>query len=217
MFDPQSTQGSDWPSGGASVDLGSCVIRTEVMTRENSIEVPRCHQTFLVTCLARSLSSCGLQCPLCNQSLAEFSRSSSFSASCLFHGCMIDVDRPSTKDEFSGSSRDASVPLAVELAHHPSLSRRTTAGRGGLHLLWHILPSGQLNGCALVVRERRTFRMFQPQIPSMSPGFEFAQHVVDVAASQHWFSCSRCQRRLEARVVEPPTPQGESAALPATT
>ena len=40
--------------------------------------------------------------------------------------------------------------------------------------------------------------------------------VVDVAASQHWFWCPRCQRRLEACVVEPPIPQGESVALPAT-
>ena len=57
MFDPQSTRGSaqrsDWtPGGGASVDLGSCVLSTEVMTRENSIEVPRCHQGFHVTCFA---------------------------------------------------------------------------------------------------------------------------------------------------------------------
>ena len=66
------------------------------MTRENSIAVPCCHQAFYVTCLARSFSSCGLQCPFCNQSLAEFSRYSSFSASSLFHGCMIDVNRSPT-------------------------------------------------------------------------------------------------------------------------
>ena len=42
MFDPQSSQGSDWPSCGQ--DLGNCVVCTEAMTRENSIEVPCCHQ-----------------------------------------------------------------------------------------------------------------------------------------------------------------------------
>ena len=62
MFDPQSSQGSNWPSCGR--DLGNCVVCTEVMTRENSIKVPCCHQAFHVTCLARSFSSCGLQCPL---------------------------------------------------------------------------------------------------------------------------------------------------------
>ena len=40
--------------------------------------------------------------------------------------------------------------------------------------------------------------------------------VVDVAASLHWFWCPRCQLRLEACVVEPPIPQGDSVALPAT-
>ena len=40
--------------------------------------------------------------------------------------------------------------------------------------------------------------------------------VVDVPGSQHWFWCSRCQRRLEPSIVEPPIPQGESVALPAT-
>ena len=118
VFDPQSSQGSDCPSCGR--DLGNCVVCTEVMTRENSIEVPYCHQAFHVTCLARSFSSCGLQCPLCNQSLAEFSMSSSFPASSFFHGCMIDVDRPPHQSwvEFYGAScwvfstsRDASVPL----------------------------------------------------------------------------------------------------------
>ena len=75
---------------------------------------------FHVTCFARSLSSCGLQCTLCNQSLAEFSRSSSFSACSLFPRSIIDVDRPPHQSwvEFSGSScwvsttsRDASVLL----------------------------------------------------------------------------------------------------------
>ena len=32
--------------------------------------------------------------PFCNQSLADFARSSSFMASSLFHGCMIDFDLP---------------------------------------------------------------------------------------------------------------------------
>ena len=117
MFDPQSSQGSNWPSCGQ--DFGNCVVCTEPMTRENSIEVPCCHQAFHVTCLARSFSSCRLQCPLCNQSLATFSRSSSFSASSLFHGCMIEVDRPHQSwVEFHGvscwvfpTSRDTSVPL----------------------------------------------------------------------------------------------------------
>ena len=35
-----------------------------------------------------------LDCPFCNQSLAVFARSSSFMASSLFHGCMIDFDLP---------------------------------------------------------------------------------------------------------------------------
>ena len=60
---------------------------------ENNIEVPCCRQFVHVVCLARSFSSCGVDCPFCNQSLAEFARSSSFMASSLFHGCMVDLDR----------------------------------------------------------------------------------------------------------------------------
>ena len=44
-------------------------------------------------CLARSFSSRRVDCPFCNQSLANFARSSSFLASSLFHGCMVDLDR----------------------------------------------------------------------------------------------------------------------------
>ena len=61
---------------------------------ENSIEVPCCGQLVHTICLARSFSSRGVDCPFCNQSLAEFARSSSFLASSLFHGCMVDLDRP---------------------------------------------------------------------------------------------------------------------------
>ena len=60
---------------------------------ENSIQVPCCGQFVHTVCLARSFSSRGVDCPFCNQSLADFARSSLFLASSLFHGCMVDLDR----------------------------------------------------------------------------------------------------------------------------
>ena len=58
------------PQVGASIGLGSCVVCTEVMTRENSIEVPCCHQAVHVT---RSFFLLVASC-------------STFSVSNLFHG-----------------------------------------------------------------------------------------------------------------------------------
>ena len=43
----------------------SLPINTHAEVSCSSIEVPFCHQAFHVTCLARSFSSCGFQCPLC--------------------------------------------------------------------------------------------------------------------------------------------------------
>ena len=77
----------------AQPELADCVVCTEAMTMENSIEVLCCRQFVHVVCLARSFSSRGVDWPFCNQSLAEFARSSSFMASSLFHGCMVDLDR----------------------------------------------------------------------------------------------------------------------------
>ena len=62
-------------------------------------------------------------------------------------------------------------------------------------------------GCSRTVDLSDVPRSDSPHVPTM---------VVDVPGSQHWFWCPRCQRRLEPCVVEPPTPQGESVALPAT-
>ena len=73
---------------------GVRAVCVEVMTVDSSIEVPCCHQRLHVTCLARSFSSRRVNCPLCNQSIAEFARSSSFLASSLFHGCFVDFDVP---------------------------------------------------------------------------------------------------------------------------
>ena len=73
--------------------LSDCTVCMEAMTVENSIQVPCCGQFVHTVCLARSFSSRGVDCPFCNQSLADFARSSSFLASSLFHGCMVDLDR----------------------------------------------------------------------------------------------------------------------------
>ena len=76
----------------ADPGCGVCTVCVEEMTVDSSIEVPCCHQRLHVTCLARSFSSRGVDCPFCNQSIAEFARSSSFLASSLFHGCLVDLD-----------------------------------------------------------------------------------------------------------------------------
>ena len=59
------------------VDCATCTVCTEEMTIESSISLPCCHQRLHVTCLARSLSSGGVDCPFCNQSLQEFAKSAS--------------------------------------------------------------------------------------------------------------------------------------------
>ena len=82
--------GVEWP---CNPQLPDCAVCMEAMTVENSIQVPCCGQFVHTTCLARSFSSRGLDCPFCNQSLADFASSSSFLASSLFHGCMVDLDR----------------------------------------------------------------------------------------------------------------------------
>ena len=95
--------GVEW---SAEPELGDCVISTDRMTAVDSIEVPCCRQFAHVVCLARSFSSRGVDCPFCNQSFADFVRSSSFMASSFFHGCMIDFDLPprvSTPTGFHGS------------------------------------------------------------------------------------------------------------------
>ena len=74
----------------ADPQLGDCVICADRMTAVDSIEVPCCRQFAHVVCLARYFSSRGVDCPFCDQSLADFARSSSL----LFHGCMIDLDLP---------------------------------------------------------------------------------------------------------------------------
>ena len=72
----------------------------------------------------------------------------------------------------------------------------------------------ELDGHALVVVDLSDApRSDSPPCPQCS---NVPSMVVDVPGSQHWFWCSRCQRRLEPSVVEPPIPQGESVALPAT-
>ena len=83
--------GVDFP---ADPGCGVCTVCVEEMTVNSSIEVPCCHQRLHVTCLARSFSSRGVDCPFCNQSIAEFARSSYFLASSLFHGCLVDLDVP---------------------------------------------------------------------------------------------------------------------------
>ena len=58
--------------------LSDCTVCMEAMTVENSIQVPCCGQFVHTVCLARSFSSRGVDCPFCNQSLADFARSSDF-------------------------------------------------------------------------------------------------------------------------------------------
>ena len=82
--------GVEW---SCNPQLPDCTVCTEAMAVENSIQVPCCGQFVHTVCLARSFSSRGVDCPFCNQSLADFARSSSFLASSLFHGCMVDLDR----------------------------------------------------------------------------------------------------------------------------
>ena len=85
--------GVEFPS---QVDCGACTVCTEEMTIDSSISLPCCHQRLHVTCLARLLSSRGVERPFCNQSLQEIARSASFLASSVFHGCVVDVDVPPT-------------------------------------------------------------------------------------------------------------------------
>ena len=209
--------GLEWPSGGA-VDLGSCVICTEEMTRESSIEVPCCHQAFHVACLVRSFSSCELQCPLCNQSLAEFSRSASFFASSLFHGCMIDVDRSPSNRLMN------SLVLPVGFPPRPETPVFLCCRRIGpppqfepsddRQMEWspsRVAHSSEWAAEWLCVGCSRTADLWHvpPSIPPPCPQCSnLPTMVVDVAAAQHWFWCSRCQRRLEACVDQPPIPQG---------
>ena len=80
-------------SGFCSPQLPDCTVCTEAMAVENSNQVPCCGQFVHTVCLDRFFSSRGVDCPFCNQSLADFARSSSFLASSLFHGCVVDLDR----------------------------------------------------------------------------------------------------------------------------
>ena len=73
----------------ADPGCGVCTVCVEGTTVDSSVEVPCCHQRLNVICLARSFSSQG-GCPFCNQSIAEFARSTSFWASSLFHGNFVD-------------------------------------------------------------------------------------------------------------------------------
>ena len=60
----------------------ACGGRSDVRRRLHSLL-----RTY-VSCLSRSLSSCGLRCPYCNQDLSEFAASSSFHAASVFHECI---------------------------------------------------------------------------------------------------------------------------------
>ena len=79
--------GMEW---SAQRELADCVVCT-AMTIENSIEIPCCRQFVNVICLAQFFFFTWVDCLFCNHSLADFARSSSFMASSLFHGCMVDL------------------------------------------------------------------------------------------------------------------------------
>ena len=65
-----------------------CTLCCEPMVPDDSIVVPCCQHRLHVSCLSRSLSSCGLRCPYCSQDLSEFAASSSFQAASVFHECI---------------------------------------------------------------------------------------------------------------------------------
>ena len=95
--------GVEW---SADLELGDCVICTDRMTAVDSI---RRHFAHMVR-LARSFSSRGVDCPFCNQSLAVFARSSSFMASSLFHGSMIDFDLPPSNEGLNSFVLPSGLP-----------------------------------------------------------------------------------------------------------
>ena len=103
-----------------------CTVCVEDMTVGSSIEVPCCFQRLHVTCFVRSFSSRGVDCPFCNQSIAEFARSSSFLASSLFHGCLVDFD------EFPSNRRNNSLVLPPGFPRLPNDLALLCCPRSGL-------------------------------------------------------------------------------------
>ena len=79
---------------GADPGRGVCTVCVEEMTVNSSIEVPCCHQRLHVTCLARSFSSRGVDCPFCKPVDCRVRQVFSFLASSLFHGCLVELDVP---------------------------------------------------------------------------------------------------------------------------
>ena len=192
------------------------------MTSQNSIAVPCCHQSLHVVCLARSFSSCGLQCPLCNQWLAEFARSSSSTASTLFRGCVIDVHRPPSNRGLGSLVVPSGFPprsespvllcctrLGPPPEFEPSMDRR---------MGWS--PSQPLNSSERAARwlcvgcNRTADPSHIPQsVPP--PGLQCATPsttVVDCVNSKHWFWCVRCQCRT-GNVQSEATPQVPCASV----
>ena len=56
--------------------------------------------------------------PFCNQSLADFARSSSFMASSLFHGCMIDFDLPPSNQGLNSLVLPSGFPRPPDLVRY---------------------------------------------------------------------------------------------------
>ena len=104
--------GVQWPVEAVQTSDIDCTLCCEPMVPDDSIVVPCCEHRLHVSCLSRSLSSCGLRCPYCNQDLSEFAVSSSFQAASVFHECMVDVSVPPSNRGLNSMMLPAGFPAA---------------------------------------------------------------------------------------------------------
>ena len=212
--------GVEW---SADPELGDCVICTDGMTAVDSIEVPCCRQFAHVVCLARSFSSRGVDCPFCNQSLAVFARSSSFMASALFHGCMIDFDLPPSNQGLnslvlpSGFPRppDSMAVLCCRRVGPPPQFEELSDRR----MEWspsHHVTSDQWSPQWICARCSRSVGLqdFPSRPTSHCPQCSDSNltFVLDCSSNVHWTWCSRCQQR-GVEVPRSPFPVPQSVGV----
>ena len=204
--------GVDFP---ADPGCGVCTVCVEEMTVNSSIEVPCCHQRLHVTCLARSFSSRGVDCPFCNQSIAEFARSSSFLASSLFHGCLVDLDVPPSN---RGTN---SLVLPLGFPRPPDDLTLLCCPRSGpppdfeesadRRMEWSPQQlSNHWDPQWLCLRCGRSMELSQipqrPDIVCSQCGVHCPTMIMDCRERSRWMWCPHCQRREEISHVQPVPP-----------
>ena len=183
-----------------------CTLCCEPMVPDDSIVVPCCQHRPHVSCLSRSLTSCGLRCPYCNQDLSEFAASSSFQAASVFHECMVDVSVPPSNRGINSMMLPAGFPAAPPVSflcchrRGPPPEFALLSDRRMERSPVRDPSSGAWAPQWICVQCSRTAD--SPILPgcSVSPCSQCAEvpHlVVDCAIDARWMWCFQCQRRQD--------------------